>query len=683
VKNRVCVTLFVVCLAALGSTGRTQVAGTLPAPWKSQDIGAVGQPGGASESGGVFTVSGAGNDVWGTSDAFHFAYQPLSGDGTVVAEVASILGTQAWTKMGVMIRASTQANAAYAFMLVSTGKGLAFQRRTASGVLATTTAGGSGTAPRWVKLTRAGSTITAYTSGDGQVWTKVGSDTFAMPSTALVGLAAHSHDTTRLATATFAHVQVTPAARPSMERLQVSANARFLRQQTSGKHVFYLADTGWALFKKLNRADADAYLKDCAAKGFNAVQAVALWQVGSSSSINAYGDHPLVRINNRYDPAQIVTTPGSDPADPAAYDYWDHVDYVLDRAAHYGLYVMFAPTWGYYVSGTNSYALDMSSNIFTVANARAYGEFMGRRYGARTNVIWMIGGDRSAVYDNGDFRPVWRSLVEGVGRGATGQSPTWSQPHLAWDRLLMTYHPRKRDSPGSSLWFHDDPWLDFNGIQSEYNAIVNKTRTDWNRTPTKPTLLIEGRYEGEVSGDKILFTGAYKQRYQMYHAILAGSLGYAYGNGRIWNMLTTDETWKTALNDPGRVSLGMVWSLLGGFTDAQLFGRVPDQALLDGSVGTATAEDLLVAMRGGDRKFALVYSTNGRNIRVVASMLAAGTADAFWWSPRTGKFYTGGGSQTTTPFARIATGAGAPIAVFDPPGAAGTGNDWMLKLVVR
>jgi len=105
--------------------------------------------------------------------------------------------------------------------------------------------------------------------------------------------------------------------------------------------------------------------------------------------------------------------------------------------------------------------------------------------------------------------------------------------------------------------------------------------------------------------------------------------------------------------------------------------------LLDGSVGTATAEDLLVAMRGGDRKFALVYSTNGRNIRVVASTLAAGTADAFWWSPRTGKFYTGGGSQTTTPFARIATGAGAPIAVFDPPGAAGTGNDWMLKLVVR
>jgi len=181
--------------------------------WRSQDIGAVGQLGSASESAGVFTVRGAGADIWGTADAFHFMYRPLTGDGTIVAEVTSVLGTQAWTKVGVMIRATTQPGSAHAFMLVSTAKGLAFQRRTVAGGVSTHTSGGAGTAPRWVKLTRVGQTITASASVDGRTWTLVGRDTFTMPSSVLVGLAATSNDVTRLATGTFAHVALsTPPA---------------------------------------------------------------------------------------------------------------------------------------------------------------------------------------------------------------------------------------------------------------------------------------------------------------------------------------------------------------------------------------------------------------------------------------------------------------------------------------
>jgi hypothetical protein len=666
-------TAVVVCLALVSPRSQTT---TLPEPWRSQDIGAVGQPGSATHTDGMFTVSGSGADVWGTADAFHFVYRPLAGDGTIVAEVASIVGSQAWTKMGVMIRASTSASAAHAFMLVSRGKGLAFQRRTANGASSTHTSGGAGTAPRWVKLTRAGTTITAYASIDGQAWTRVGSDTFAMPADVLVGIAAHSHDTTRLATAVFDHVVVSgAAARPGLERLRVTANGHFLQRRNSGRHFFYLADTAWGLFKRLDRADADAYLRDVAAKGFNAVQAVALWNWNSSGAHNAYGDHPLVRVNGRYDPAQALTTPGSDPNDANAYDFWDHVDYIVDRAAYYGLYVMFEPTWGYYVSGTNSYALDMSSNVFTPTNARTYGEFLGRRYGARSNVIWMLGGDRTAVYANGDFRPVWRSMAEGIGRGATGQPLLWNQPHAAWSELLMTYHATRRDDPGSSIWFHGDPWLGMNGVQDEWHSIATTIALDWRKTPAKPTFLLEPRFEGEMSTDGILFTGAYRQRYQAYHALFAGATGYAYGHTRIWNLEKTGETWQAALSAPGRVAMKHVPALLASFSDAELIDRVPDQTLIDGSVGTARTENLLIAMRGGNARFALVYSTNGRTIRVVVSKLAAGSGDAYWFNPRTGAI--------TGPFTRVATGAGAPVAVFDPPGDPGVDNDWVLKLVVR
>jgi regulation of enolase protein 1 (concanavalin A-like superfamily) len=197
--------------------GATPPPPTLPEGWQSQDVGSVGRQGMAEESGGFFTVRGAGADVWGSADAFRYAYRPFSGDGTITARVASAAGSEAWTKVGVMIRGSTSSNAAHAFMLVSTGKGLAFQRRTTAGGLSTNTSGGAGTAPRWVRLTRAGNTISAFISTDGANWTPVGSDTFAMPVDVLAGLAVSSHTSSTLATAGFDNVAIetgTPAPSP-------------------------------------------------------------------------------------------------------------------------------------------------------------------------------------------------------------------------------------------------------------------------------------------------------------------------------------------------------------------------------------------------------------------------------------------------------------------------------------
>lgn len=184
--------------------------GALPIAWESGDIGSVGQAGSVSSSGGTFTVRGAGADVWGSADAFHFASQTLAGDGDIVARVASISGPDAWTKVGVMIRQSLDAGSVHAFMLVSAGKGVAFQRRTVTGGTSFHTSGGSGTAPRWVRLARRGDVITASVSTDGTAWTVVGQDSFSIAGSAHVGLAVSSHDASRLATGTFDSVWVTP-----------------------------------------------------------------------------------------------------------------------------------------------------------------------------------------------------------------------------------------------------------------------------------------------------------------------------------------------------------------------------------------------------------------------------------------------------------------------------------------
>lgn len=182
----------------------------LPTPWLHADIGSVGVAGSASydDPSATFTINGAGADIWGTADALHYAYQALSGDGSIVARVGSVSNTAAWVKAGVMIRESLDANAAQATMLVSYSKGLAFQRRTATGGTTTSTAGAFAAAPYYVRLDRAGTSISAYQSVDGITWTLVGTDTFSMGAAVYVGLAVSSHTTTAAATATFSSVSV-------------------------------------------------------------------------------------------------------------------------------------------------------------------------------------------------------------------------------------------------------------------------------------------------------------------------------------------------------------------------------------------------------------------------------------------------------------------------------------------
>jgi phosphatidylserine/phosphatidylglycerophosphate/cardiolipin synthase-like enzyme/regulation of enolase protein 1 (concanavalin A-like superfamily) len=184
---------------------------SLPSGWTTADIGSVGAAGSASESNGTFTVSGSGADIWGTADAFRFAYVALPGDGAITARVVTVQNVNVWTKAGVMIRQSTTANAAHASIFVTPGKGVSFQRRLADGntSLSTTVAA---TAPKWVKVTRSNGTLIASMSDDGTTWTEVGRDSVSLTGTVLAGLAITSHDNTRTASVTFDNVTMTTGA---------------------------------------------------------------------------------------------------------------------------------------------------------------------------------------------------------------------------------------------------------------------------------------------------------------------------------------------------------------------------------------------------------------------------------------------------------------------------------------
>ena len=177
-----------------------------PSPWLKLDIGNVGASGSASFTNAVFTLAGSGADIWGAADAFRFVYVPVTNDCTITARVASMQNIDPWSKAGVMIRESLNANAANAFIAVTPGNGVTFQYRPTTGTNSNYNNVAGLTSPYWVKLARAGNTFTGYRSPNGVIWTQLGSTNFSMASTAFVGLAVAAHNNSSLCMAAFDNV---------------------------------------------------------------------------------------------------------------------------------------------------------------------------------------------------------------------------------------------------------------------------------------------------------------------------------------------------------------------------------------------------------------------------------------------------------------------------------------------
>jgi hypothetical protein len=188
----------------------------LPAPWASQDIGNVGVTGTASFANGAFTVNGSGVDIEDNADSFRFVYQPLNGDGQIVARVVSQQFTDPWAKAGVMIRETLNADSKHAMMVITPGNGAAFQRRLTTGGTTFHTPGPAVTAPYWVKIVRSGATFSGFVSADGVSWTPVGSDTISMTANAYIGLPVTSHNNTVSCTVTFDNVAAAASASPTV-----------------------------------------------------------------------------------------------------------------------------------------------------------------------------------------------------------------------------------------------------------------------------------------------------------------------------------------------------------------------------------------------------------------------------------------------------------------------------------
>ncbi|MBV9257751.1 MAG: PQQ-dependent sugar dehydrogenase [Ktedonobacteraceae bacterium] len=184
----------------------TPASNPIPAPWLDTDVGSPAISGSASYANNTFTVKGAGTDIYGTSDQFNYTYQPVNGNGTLIARVTSQTNTSSNAKAGIMFKQSTTTGDPYILIAVAPGGGTKVQYNFNGSV-----GGSTYSFPNvWMKLTRVGNTFTAYVSGDGVTWTQVVSKTLTINTSATAGLFVCSHNASAIGTATFDNVSFTP-----------------------------------------------------------------------------------------------------------------------------------------------------------------------------------------------------------------------------------------------------------------------------------------------------------------------------------------------------------------------------------------------------------------------------------------------------------------------------------------
>jgi len=430
-------------------------------------------------------------------------------------------------------------------------------------------------------------------------------------------------------------------------RLKVTADGHYL-QYEDGTPFFWLGDTGWELFHRLNKEEIEKYLENRRQKGFNIIQAVILAEFDGLRKPNQYGEVPLRNL---------------DPAQPNE-KYFELIDWTVKNALGKNMFMGLLPTWGDKVAKL----WGEGPVIFNESNAFAFGKWLGVRYKNFPNIIWILGGDRPPKNDSMDWRPVWRAMAKGIREGTESKA-------------IFSYHISGGEHSTSYDLHHED-WLHINMMQSGHGSghdvpVWKWIERDRKLLPVKPTLDSEPNYEDHPVNPWPKWDSAngyfrdYDVRKQIYRSVFAGACGVTYGHHSVWQFWApgqekinhADRYWTEAIDRPGAFQAGFLRKLI---ESRSVTNRVPDQSIVIGGQGEKGG--YATAFRDADNKYCMVYLPVSVNIILNLSFMPAKQIRIWWFNPRAGD-------------------AGEPITVqktekisLTPPPSGEVQTDWVLVI---
>ncbi len=416
--------------------------------------------------------------------------------------------------------------------------------------------------------------------------------------------------------------------------LAISANHRYLAEALTGKPFFLLADTAWNL-DALTDEEIDTYLQDRHSHRFNTVM-FCLNFFPQASAENAYGQRAYIGTDNT-------------ELNP---EYFIHVDRAVNTAASLHLYVMLYAMWGGSKSGT--------MNTYTPDQLHLLGERLGKHFRAKSNVILCAGGESTPPYVDVDRV---NAIGSGLKEGCDGKN-------------LVVVHPCSNRSSSQSL--SESPWLDIfmsqvkSGRGGETVDMTPYVASDFARSPAKPSMLVEHRYEVGTNEDPVI------QRRSLYLSVFAGGCGYAYGHNALWQMSPhTAQKWMLTGWNPGvskwsealdTAAVDQLHHIAPLLQSRPYFGRIADQSLILEGQSKQIAERVAAARDGtpnqNDATYLFAYMASPKPITLNASVLSAKTLNITWFDPATG---------TTTIFKSAIPNPGK-LEIPEPPAP----HDWVV-----
>lgn len=398
----------------------------------------------------------------------------------------------------------------------------------------------------------------------------------------------------------------------------------------NGVPVLIEGDSAWYLTECLDRADVDYYLSNRWAQGYNAVLldiAESGGDDGFADDTNIYGCHPFTNtLDGIY--TNLLSWNIS---------YFTNVDWVINRAAHYGMCVFAYPLYDNPPGFPGWYVNAMVGNPTT--NLYQYGAFIGARYKNFSNLVWIGAGDYNEP--NAPTNCLWNYIAAGILSEDTNH--------------LITAQPQ-RTYPATY-------YSNFVTLNATYPACYPyiQSLANYEMSPILPSFLREPYYEGSSNDcDFPVLTDQACRQFD-YWAVLSGDAGYFFGNGSIWLF---QSGWQNLLFSPASTSVPFLGELM---TSRKWYSFVPDvnHTVVIGGYGEYGTIDFATTAREATGKTVMAYiPQDAMTLTVDMTSISGKSANAWWYDPSNGVasligIYSNTGTQT-----------------FTAPGT----NDWVLVL---
>lgn len=364
-------------------------------------------------------------------------------------------------------------------------------------------------------------------------------------------------------------------ARPAFP-LRPSADHRTL-VDSAGRPFRIHGDAAWSLVANLTDAEAERYLADRAARGFNAVLVNLI-------------EHRFAVAAPRDRRGAVPFQPEGDLGHPVDA-YFDAALETVRRAERHGMLVLLVPAYPGYGCPANpspaneGWSAEMART--EPAACAAYGRYVGGRFGGQSNVVWVEGGDCTPV-PGSRLERCALEVLHGI--------------HDADPGALQTGHFRPN---GDSL---DDaafaPAMDLDSVYW-YRTPYLACRRAYARAPARPAYLAETGYEHEaVQGS----SGPVRKL--MLWASLSCTAGTVFGSRPVWLF---GPGWEEDLASPATRDM----ERLGRLLDALPWQRlVPSslggmRQLITAGQGLARSEERVAAAATPEGDLLLAYVPRG------------------------------------------------------------------------